>query len=108
MKDIRNALSKCDDKAGVPEVDKRGSRNNHYSAADQEELASQHIKLFKVVESYCTQEGETGQRGENSLVGQGIVTRIRRFPVQTSLGAWLGLGTQPHYQVPVTFESKLK
>ena len=26
--------------------------------------------------------------------------RIRGFPVQTPLGAWLGLGTQPRYEGP--------
>ena len=30
----------------------------------------------------------------------GIAIRIGRFPVQTLLGAWPGLGTQPCYKVP--------
>ena len=29
-----------------------------------------------------------------------VVIRIRRFPVQTLLGTWLGLGTQPRYKAP--------
>ena len=29
-----------------------------------------------------------------------IEIRIGRFPVQTPLGAWLGLGTQLRYKVP--------
>ena len=36
--------------------------------------------------------------GESGLVGQGIVLRTGRFPVQTPVGAWPGLGTQPHYE----------
>ena len=35
--------------------------------------------------------------GRGSPVGSGVTTRIRRFPVQTSQGSWLGLGTQPRY-----------
>ena len=38
--------------------------------------------------------------GESGLVGQGIVLRTGRFPVQTPVGAWPGLGTQPHYEAP--------
>ena len=37
---------------------------------------------------------------ENGLVGLGIVIRIVRLPVQTPLGAWLGLETPPHYEAP--------
>ena len=33
-------------------------------------------------------------------MGYSIVVRIRRFPVQTPLGARLGLGTQPCYEAP--------
>ena len=29
-----------------------------------------------------------------------VVIRIRRFPVQTLLGTWLDLGTQPRYKAP--------
>ena len=39
-------------------------------------------------------------RGESRLVGYDIVIRIGRFPVQTPLGAQLGLGTQPRYKAP--------
>ena len=35
--------------------------------------------------------------GETGLVGQGIVIRIGRFLVQTPIGTWSGLGTQPRY-----------
>ena len=48
---IRTALGKCNE-AGVLEVDKRGSHSHHYTAADQEELSIEHIKLLKVVESH--------------------------------------------------------
>ena len=37
---------------------------------------------------------------ESSLVGEGIVIRIGRFPVQTPLGARPGLGTQLRYEDP--------
>ena len=37
---------------------------------------------------------------ESGLAGSGVVIRIGRFPVQTLLGAWLGLGTQPRYEAP--------
>ena len=33
-------------------------------------------------------------------MGQGIVIRIGRFPVQIPLGAWPGLGPQPPYKTP--------
>ena len=36
----------------------------------------------------------------NGWVGQGVAIRIGRFPVQNSLGARLGLGTQPRYEAP--------
>ena len=35
---------------------------------------------------------------ESGLVGKGVVVRIRRFPVQTLLGARSGLGTHPRYE----------
>ena len=38
--------------------------------------------------------------GESGLVGSGAAVRIGRFPVQTPLGARLGLGTQPRYEAP--------
>ena len=31
----------------------------------------------------------------------GFVIRIGRFPVQTHLGGWLGLGTEPRYEINV-------
>ena len=37
---------------------------------------------------------------ENGLLGQGVAIGIRRFLVQTPLGAQVGLGTQPHYKTP--------
>ena len=37
--------------------------------------------------------------GESGLVGQGIVVRIGRFPVQAPLGAGLDLQNQP-YKAP--------
>ena len=33
--------------------------------------------------------------GESGLLGKGVVIRMGRFPVQTSLGTWPDLGTQP-------------
>ena len=36
--------------------------------------------------------------GDSDLVGQGVVIRIGRFPVQTPSGARPGSGTQPHYE----------
>ena len=33
-------------------------------------------------------------------MGYGVPIRIGRFPVQTPLGARLGLGTQPRYEAP--------
>ena len=47
--------------------------------------------------SFCSMPWVTGW-GESGLVGQGAVTRIRRFPVRTLLGARPGLGTQPRYE----------
>ena len=44
--------------------------------------------------------GESGESGESGLVGQGVVVRIGRFPVQTPLGARPGLGTQSHHEAP--------
>ena len=38
--------------------------------------------------------------GESDLVDQGAVIRIRRFPVQTPLGAQPSLGAQPRYEAP--------
>ena len=38
--------------------------------------------------------------GESGLVGEGVVVRIGRFPVQTPLGARPGFGTQPRYEAP--------
>ena len=38
--------------------------------------------------------------GESGILGQGVVIRIGRFPVQTPLGVWLGLGTQPIFEAP--------
>ena len=38
--------------------------------------------------------------GESDLVDQGAVIRIRRFPVQTPLGAQPSLGAQPPYEAP--------
>ena len=37
---------------------------------------------------------------EGDLVGQGVVIRIGRFPVQTPLGTQPGLGTQPRCEAP--------
>ena len=37
---------------------------------------------------------------KSGVVGEGIVIRIGRFPIQTQLGARLGLGSQPHYEAP--------
>ena len=37
---------------------------------------------------------------ESGLVGYEIAIRIRRFPVQSPLGAQLVLGAQPHYKTP--------
>ena len=34
-------------------------------------------------------------------VSYGITIRIGKFPVQTSLGTQLVLGTQPHYKAPI-------
>ena len=33
-------------------------------------------------------------------MGLGVVIRISRFLIQTPLGAWLHLGTQPCYKAP--------
>lgn len=38
--------------------------------------------------------------GESGLMGSGIVIKIRRFLVQTSLSPWLGLKTLPLYKAP--------
>ena len=38
--------------------------------------------------------------GESGLVGSGVEMRIRRFLVQTPLGASLGLRTHPRYEAP--------
>ena len=38
--------------------------------------------------------------GESGILGQGVVIRIGRFPVQTPLGVWLDLGTQPSFKAP--------
>ena len=38
--------------------------------------------------------------GENGLVGSGLVSRIGRFSVQTPVGTWSALGTQPYYKAP--------
>ena len=37
---------------------------------------------------------------DDQISVQGISIRIGRFPDQTLLDAWLGLGTQPHYEAP--------
>ena len=36
--------------------------------------------------------------GESGLVGEGSRFRIGLIPVQTPVGNWPGLGTQPHYK----------
>ena len=33
-------------------------------------------------------------------MGKSLVIRIRKVLFQTFLGAWLGLGVQPHYETP--------
>ena len=38
---------------------------------------------------------------------EGIVIRIRRFQLQTPLGAWLGLGTQRRYEAPADLQFKI-
>ena len=38
--------------------------------------------------------------GESGLLGKGVVIRIARFPVQTPLGTWPGLKTQPCCEAP--------
>ena len=38
-------------------------------------------------------------RGERDKVSEGVVFRIGTYPVQTLLGARLGLVTQPRYKV---------
>ena len=38
--------------------------------------------------------------GESGLVNQGVVIRIGRILVQTPLGTWPGLGTEPCYEAP--------
>lgn len=38
--------------------------------------------------------------GESGLVGYGVIFRIGRIPVQTSLDAQLGLDIQPQYEAP--------
>ena len=38
------------------------------------------------------------------MSSQDISIRIRRFPVQTPLGAWANLGIQPLYEAPGDFQ----
>ena len=45
-----------------------------------------------------------GMKNQSGLVGEGVVVRMGRFPVQTPLGAQLGLGTQPCYEAPGDLE----
>ena len=40
-------------------------------------------------------------------MGSGIGSKIGKFLVQTPLGAWPGLGTQPHYEAPGDLQVKL-
>ena len=40
-------------------------------------------------------------------MGYGVGIRIRRFTVQTPLGAWLGLGTLPRYVAPGDLQVEL-
>ena len=43
----------------------------------------------------------------SGLVGQGVVIRIGRLPVQTPLGARPGLGTQPRHKAPGDLQVKM-
>ena len=47
-----------------------------------------------------------GMFSESGLVGQGVVIKVKRFPVQTPRDAWLGLGTQAHYEAPGDLQVK--
>ena len=44
---------------------------------------------------------------ESGLVGWGVTIRVRKFPVQTKLGAQLGLGTQPCYEIHSDFRVEI-
>ena len=44
--------------------------------------------------------------GKN-IMGLGITIKIERFPVQSLLGAWLGIGIQPCYKAPGDLRVKI-
>ena len=44
--------------------------------------------------------------GKN-IMGLGISIKIGRFPVQSLLGAWLGIGIQPCYKAPGDLRVKI-
>ena len=47
-----------------------------------------------------------GMFSESGLVGQSVVIKVKRFPVQTPPEAWLGLWTQAHYEAPGDLQVK--
>ena len=47
------------------------------------------------------------QSKNDQISTQGISIRIQRFPDQTLLDAWQGLGTQLHYKPPVDLQVKI-
>ena len=48
-----------------------------------------------------------GQSKNDQIFTQSISIRSGRFPVQTQLDAWPGLGTQPCYEGPGDFQIKI-
>ena len=73
-------------------VHSSASSTCHHRAA----FAKMNLKMG-IVESEST--CHHGRVGEGCVVGWSVI-RIRRFPVQTQLGARPGLGTQPRYEAP--------